>query len=325
MFIYNNIAKSQSTVKTQIAYAAITQIGLIFIEIGFGFYTVALVHFVTNAFLRTYQILVLPSVLHYLIHGQLFKKTNTPTSKNNKWSNTTYLLSIKEFNMDVLLFKYFWQPFKIIGSKLRDLDNRIFNLISLLLLIAGVYIEFNVNNNQAFLLNAFVYAFAVIALISILISFNERISSLHAWVNVVLGHIFIMMSVSLNSHIEVMYLLMYMASILFFGGLGLIVLLNLKKETDLICLNTFHGSGQKHPRLSILFLISCIGLIGFPISPLYIGIDLLLTYIEKHQYIIMAFVALSLIFIELALLRIYTRLFCGVPANSDVPVAFKSS
>jgi hypothetical protein len=67
------------------------------------------------------------------------------------------------------------------------------------------------------------------------------------------------------------------------------------------------------------------GLIGFPISPLYIGIDLLLTYIEKHQFYIMGLVALSLIFIEISLLRIYTRLFCGIPVTTSEPTAFKSS
>ena len=189
----------------------------------------------------------------------------------------------------------------------------------------GIYIDINSFHYHEYILDVFIYGFALIALISLLISFNERNSSLHAWINVILGHIFIMMSVSINSHIEIQHLLMYLSSILFFGLIGFLSIYKLKKAKKLINLNEYHGNGKNHPKLSLLFLIACIGLIGFPISPLYIAIDLLLTYIEKSQFLIMSFVGLSLIFVEISLLRIYTRLFCGMPIQSLTPVAFKSS
>ena len=63
------IARVQSSVKTQIAYSSIAQIGIIFIEVALGFHTLAIFHFAGNAFLRTYQLLVSPAVLSYLIHG----------------------------------------------------------------------------------------------------------------------------------------------------------------------------------------------------------------------------------------------------------------
>ena len=66
------IARVQPTVKTQIAYSSAAQIGIIFIEVAFGFHILALVHFAGNAFLRTYQLLVSPSVLNYLVHHQYF-------------------------------------------------------------------------------------------------------------------------------------------------------------------------------------------------------------------------------------------------------------
>ena len=49
------MANVQSTVKSQVAYSSISQIGLIFIEIALGWDTLALIHFAGNAFLRTYQ------------------------------------------------------------------------------------------------------------------------------------------------------------------------------------------------------------------------------------------------------------------------------
>ncbi|HEX5172161.1 MAG TPA: proton-conducting transporter membrane subunit, partial [Cyclobacteriaceae bacterium] len=62
----------QSSVKSQIAYASLAQIGLIFVEVALGFQNLALWHFAGNAFLRTYQLLVSPSVVSYLIREQFY-------------------------------------------------------------------------------------------------------------------------------------------------------------------------------------------------------------------------------------------------------------
>jgi NADH:ubiquinone oxidoreductase subunit 5 (subunit L)/multisubunit Na+/H+ antiporter MnhA subunit len=71
-FLAANSARVQSNVKSKIAYSSIAQIGLIFAEIGFGFTDLALVHFAGNAFLRTYQLLISPSVVSYLIKDQFY-------------------------------------------------------------------------------------------------------------------------------------------------------------------------------------------------------------------------------------------------------------
>jgi formate hydrogenlyase subunit 3/multisubunit Na+/H+ antiporter MnhD subunit len=278
-----------------------------------------------NAFFRTYQILVSPSVLNYLIHNQFFTGVVKNIKLPSRLSNTFYMLSIKEYNMDITLFKYFWLPFKKLSTTLLFFNNRFFYILILILFLLGIYLDINTFQLHPVLLQIFVYLFSLIALILILLSFNERKSSISAWLNVVYGHLFIMMSISINSHIQFKYLLLYLVSICFFGALGYKAIKNLEKETDLITLDQYHGNSQMHPKLSILFLVACLGLIGFPISPLYIGIDLLLTYIESDQYLIMISVALSLIFIEISLLRIYTRLFCGIPLNAKEPISFKSA
>jgi NADH:ubiquinone oxidoreductase subunit 5 (subunit L)/multisubunit Na+/H+ antiporter MnhA subunit len=50
--------------KTSISYAALTQLGVIFIEAGLGFEKLALVHMIGHAILRTLQFLRAPSMLH---------------------------------------------------------------------------------------------------------------------------------------------------------------------------------------------------------------------------------------------------------------------
>jgi NADH-quinone oxidoreductase subunit L len=53
----------QTDVKSAIAYAAIAQVGLIWVEIALGWHTLALVHLLGNAIWRTRQIVRSPSVL----------------------------------------------------------------------------------------------------------------------------------------------------------------------------------------------------------------------------------------------------------------------
>lgn len=57
--------------KTSLAYAAQTQLGLIFAEIGFGWTTFAIVHMVSHAVLRTLQFLRTPSMLrdYHRVHA----------------------------------------------------------------------------------------------------------------------------------------------------------------------------------------------------------------------------------------------------------------
>jgi NADH:ubiquinone oxidoreductase subunit 5 (subunit L)/multisubunit Na+/H+ antiporter MnhA subunit len=111
------VARVQSTVKTQIAYSSLAQIGLMFIEVALGWHMLALIHFSGNAFLRTYQLLVSPSVLGYMIHDQFFNYT--PLQYKNQFSfidkikNSIYILGIREWNMDPLLKKVLWDPFQI--------------------------------------------------------------------------------------------------------------------------------------------------------------------------------------------------------------------
>ncbi|MBC8168033.1 MAG: hypothetical protein H7Y20_19465 [Bryobacteraceae bacterium] len=53
-----------SDVKTQLAYASVAQLGLIFVEIGLGLPWLALLHIIGHALVRTLQLLRAPSMLH---------------------------------------------------------------------------------------------------------------------------------------------------------------------------------------------------------------------------------------------------------------------
>jgi NAD(P)H-quinone oxidoreductase subunit 5 len=58
----------QSDVKSSLAYASLTQVGIIVVEIAIGWYTVAFIHLAGHACFRLLQFLSAPNVLHDL-HG----------------------------------------------------------------------------------------------------------------------------------------------------------------------------------------------------------------------------------------------------------------
>ena len=58
------VGRASADAKTSLAYATLTQVGLVFIEIGLGWKWIAVAHILGNATVRTMQFLRAPSMLH---------------------------------------------------------------------------------------------------------------------------------------------------------------------------------------------------------------------------------------------------------------------
>ncbi|MEI2739047.1 MAG: proton-conducting transporter membrane subunit [Chitinophagaceae bacterium] len=192
------IARVQPTVKTQIAYSSAAQIGLMFIEIALGFHWLVLVHFAGNAFLRTYQLLVSPSVLNYLVHHQFFHYLQPKQKVVSKIKASIYMLGIKECNLDTIMFRYLWGPFKWLGKQLRFLQSGIFISI---LAVAGLALVITGYTDPAIIpsFGEVVPVFLMsIALAVILFAFSYRKSALKAWIYLLTGHLFIIAAILFN-------------------------------------------------------------------------------------------------------------------------------
>jgi formate hydrogenlyase subunit 3/multisubunit Na+/H+ antiporter MnhD subunit len=75
----------------------------------------------------------------------------------------------------------------------------------------------------------------------------------------------------------------------------------------------------------LLFLFAAIGMVGFPITAAFIGIDVLFTYVHTGQALLIILMALCLLFIELSAFRILLRIFMGPHKKLNHPVAFRST
>lgn len=108
----------QSDVKSSLAYASLTQIGLIVVEIALGWYTVAFVHMAGHACFRLLQFLSAPNVLHDLHGIDAIGERSAP-------SKTVFLIAIERGFLDSLLDRVVVAPFTRTANALTALDRRL--------------------------------------------------------------------------------------------------------------------------------------------------------------------------------------------------------
>jgi len=68
-----------------------------------------------------------------------------------------------------------------------------------------------------------------------------------------------------------------------------------------------------------------LGATGFPITPTFIGEDLIFSHIREDQLVLAFFTSLSFVIDGLAIIRIYARLFMGPHSKSVYDMAYRSS
>ncbi len=327
--IATGIARVQSSVKSQIAYSSIAQIGLIFIEVALGWGMLALFHFAGNAFLRTYQLLVSPSVVSYLIREQFYNFTprlrSIEDSFPKKLQNTLYILCVKEFNLDSIMYRYFWNPIKWAGQKVNFLTlNRAIGFF-IPTYVVGLFLVYNKNLVSEQVQHYLTILFSVIGLMCVLKSFTERKHARLSWMLVIMNHFWVALAISFNENFTFNDIHLYLSGIAVAGVVGLLALRRLVLLEGGIDLDQFHGYSYKHPKIALLFLLMCLCATGFPISPTFIGEDLIFTHIHEDQVVLAFFTALSFIIDGLAIIRIYARIFLGPHSKSVYDMAYRSS
>lgn len=328
--IATGISRVQSSIKTQIAYASIAQIGLIFVEVALGLHKIALFHFAGNAFLRTYQLLISPSVITYLIREQFynFQPVQQPEKGTflKKIQYSLYLLNVREWNLDRIANKIIFDPLKKIGRRLDFITYRnVFYFvvpgyaICFVLFATSSYIPENIRQWLP-------HVFSFIALMLVLKSFSERKYPRLSWLLVIFNHLWIVLAISFNERFSIVHSLVYLSGVVVAGIIGFICLQKLKKmEPRYFDLNQYYGHVFEYPRLSMIFLLSSLGLMGFPITLTFIGEDLLYSHIHEDQFLLAFFNSLSFIMGGIALIRIYARLFLGPHIKTYHETAIKTA
>jgi NADH-quinone oxidoreductase subunit L len=323
------MARVQSSVKSQVAYSSISQIGIIFIEIALGFETLALIHFAGNAFLRTYQLLVSPSVVSYLIRDQFYnfkpREKAIEDSYPKKIEYTLYILALKEFNLEGFLNMVLWKPLKIIGKSLDFLNIKRIYFLFIPIYLMG-FITYKLKLHLPYqLTNILPELFAFIGLVFVFKSFSERKSPFLAWILIVLNHFWIALAIVFNDKVSISEIAYYLAGIIVAGTVGYLALLQLRKLENKILISQYLGHVYEHPKFAFFFLLATLGITGFPITTTFIGEDLIFSHIESNQLFLAFFIASSFVVSGIAGIRIYARLFLGPHVKTYHELPYKSS
>jgi NAD(P)H-quinone oxidoreductase subunit 5 len=123
-------ARVQTDVKSALAYASLTQVGIIVVEIALGLTTVAFVHMVGHACFRLLQFLSAPNILHDLheIENALGSESgqalhdDAPGAESNGGRRRLYFWALERGFVDALIDRFITSPFQRLVAGLDRFD-----------------------------------------------------------------------------------------------------------------------------------------------------------------------------------------------------------
>jgi NADH-quinone oxidoreductase subunit L len=239
--------------------------------------------------------------------------------------HSIYILSLKEWNLDQVITRFLWNPLKTIGRKLKLIQLRSLLFFFLPVYILGTWALYSKAHIPAYLHQILPVGFALIGLLMVLKSFSERNNLILSWLLIIMNHFWVALAVSFNEDFGHIETYLYLSGIIGAGAIGLLCLRKITRSEKNIDLAAFHGHVFQHPRLAFIFFLSCLGLAGFPITPTFIGEDLIFSHVHENQFFLAVIISLSFVIDGLSVIRLYGRIFLGAPVKSPQETAYKSS
>ena len=320
--------KTQSNIKGQVAYASIAQVGLMFVELAFGLEGLVLLHFMGNAFLRCYQLLVSPSIVAHLLrvegnvdgdfyiksHDQLtFLPSSIRNSLPDVLQNTLYVFALQEGQLELLVRKVMWEPLKRLGKQLNAVTIWT-KLLAGLALVAIIVIAASGASSMAktWLSMPVSLAMAVVSLSA----FSNIRSPFQVWHSITLSSLLAGVAVWLMAPNAWFDVLLFGSGIVpswVLGVVALCVLLRHHRFADAPFV--YRAYAETRPGWSLALFLSFLGLVGFPITPAFLGEDLLLSHASSQHPWFALPITTSFVINGIAAARTYLRLCMGRPVE----------
>lgn len=317
----------QANIKGQIAYASIAQVGLMFIELGLGFETLALTHCFGNACLRCYQLLVSPSVVTYRLREAgatdiAFDLRTSPMAASLPLSlrealpdalqNTLLVVALQEFNLEMRVRALLWDSFRALGLRLGRLGSRVRHggivaAVALILTLAALDLS----------PRPYLGLLAALAMCCLaLLAFTRKRQPLRTWTQAGLSSLLAPVATWLAGGDARGYVEIFLGGILGAWLLGLWVIRRMEQ-----CHPAgdnpfqFRGMDEWRPGLALLLLLAFLGLVGFPLTPAFLGQDLLLYHVSGEHAWLAPLITVALVLNGISLSGVYMRLCAGRPTE----------
>nr|WP_216614883.1 proton-conducting transporter membrane subunit [Methylomonas sp. ZR1] len=328
VFVATLAEKTQSNIKGQVAYASIAQVGIMFVELALGLEGLVLLHFMGNAFLRCYQLLVSPSIVAHLLRVEgnvdsdfyiknneqlMFLPASIRDSLPDVLQNTLYVFALQEGQLELLVKKILWEPLKNLGRQLNGVSLWIKILAGLALLAIIAIAASGVSSvARIYLSMPISLAMAVVSLSA----FSNKRSPFQVWHSVALSSILAGVAVWLMVPAAWYDVALFFSGIIPSWALGIVALSVLLRHYHFADEPfVFRAFAETRPGWSLMLFLSFLGLVGFPITPAFLGEDLLLSHASSQHPWFAVPITVSFVINGIAIARVYLRLCMGRPVE----------
>jgi NADH-quinone oxidoreductase subunit L len=264
----------------------------------------------------------------YLVHDQFFYFVPPPQRIKNsllgRLRATVYILSIKEWNMNTAVSHYLWKPLKSIGRACASLDTFRVQVVSLALFLVavGVAVSATLSTNSVLALSI---TAAIISILFYTRAYAMKNSARICWNLIMLGHLFGALFLGLAAAGNRTYFVMYGVGVVGAFIAGHACLWYLQKRGESLALGDYHGSIYAFKELGHVFFIVCLLFMAFPVSPSFLGQDILLSRIPGSHVLQIALFCLGYLIMGVSVMRLFTKVFFGPYKTSYHEIAYKSS
>jgi len=264
-------SRVQPTIKGQIGYASVTQVGIIFVEIALGFSHLALLHIVSNALLRCYQLLVSPSVVAHRLRQQASAGAARAGATRSlyarlvpdSWWPTLYAFALSEGYLKDVLKVALWFPLRRLGAALAS-RRRLVAVAAGVLLVALAMRPVAVAIKPALILVA-------LSLSAIGLARWRRPARALAWIAA--SNLLATAAVASSSEHARFAVLFYGAAVVASCLLGIAGILAAGLARGVT--TRFSGSWPAHPIAGAIAFAGVLGIAGVPLFPTFWGEDLI--------------------------------------------------
>jgi NADH:ubiquinone oxidoreductase subunit 5 (subunit L)/multisubunit Na+/H+ antiporter MnhA subunit len=272
-------SRVQPTIKGQVGYASITQVGLIFVELALGLRAVALAHMVCNALLRCYQLLVSPSAVAYLLRrpasaGSAQASAWSPRYARllpRSWVSSLYVFALSEGYLKDVVKLAIWSPLRRLGRLVLPWRTALLALGAVGMTVA-VALAPRTSHGWALALGWGFLGQALLCSGSGLASWRKPVHAM-AWVSA--SSIAVAAAVFAISPAQNLF-----AGVVYASAVAMLCALGIAGTSMVVpggkAIARFAGYSEVHPLATGLTLVSALGIAGFPLLPTFLGEDLLL-------------------------------------------------
>ena len=320
--------RTQSNIKGRIAYASITQVGFMFMELALGLGSFVLIHMLGNAFLRCYQLLVSPSIVTHLLRVE--GETNTVLdlerldmsralpktirdSLPGVLRNTLQVLSLQEFNLEIMVRRLLWDSFRQIGFHLaKTPSSRVIVGLGLILIIGSLLERYTGFGELFFAISSILMMYGLA-----LIGFSSKRYPTVTWNCVGASNTLAGLAAGLVGDGHWDYALFFLAGIIPFWMIGLLLIRSMERADSYAKTPfRFRAMDERHPIIALLFFLCFLGIVGFPLWPSFIGQDLVIYHLSSEHPWMAPLVILSLVLNGISASGTYMRLCAGRPVET---------